>query len=342
MNKFFSVFSAELKKCFKARSFIVISIVLVIFLVLVFIMGEALLPALTPTGGEADDPAIALLYYQEQLKLIENTDTGKPHDLSLDRCKAIVAYYQYLVDNNLKQSDAYPYSGAASALSNGDIGFGMVGMGMNGIWEIILIFVIIMAAGNFAGELSNGRMKMLLIRPIDRNKVLSAKWLATFVAGASLMVASTVILMIYALARFDVTGGTAVMVANVAGTYKAFAVSGIGTIFIEFGIYLFGMFAFMQLTYCIGTLVRGRVAALILPLGLLFLGGLVDILLKYIYLGYASFTANIMLMNFLAIPSANTGMMRGMNIIASTCVSVVYTAVFMIVSYLRFNRQDIK
>ncbi|MBO7508209.1 MAG: ABC transporter permease [Clostridia bacterium] len=56
----------------------------------------------------------------------------------------------------------------------------------------ITVYIVVLAAGTIAGEQSAGTLKLLAIRPYTRNKLLSAKILATFAIGAILLFVSSI------------------------------------------------------------------------------------------------------------------------------------------------------
>ena len=56
----------------------------------------------------------------------------------------------------------------------------------------ITVYIVVLAAGTIAGEQSAGTLKLLAIRPYSRNKLLSAKILATLTIGAILLFVSSI------------------------------------------------------------------------------------------------------------------------------------------------------
>src|SRR6056297_467165 len=59
---------------------------------------------------------------------------------------------------------------------------------MSILWVHFPFFIILVAGDSFAGEDSHGTFRILLTRPVSRIQVLTAKYIATFIYTASIVI----------------------------------------------------------------------------------------------------------------------------------------------------------
>ncbi len=108
----------------------------------------------------------------------------------------------FLIDNNLTAID---YSNVFAQNQNSNQNknaFDLVFFGLEITSFIIIIFTVVLVAGTIAGEQSNGTLKLLLIRPYSRSKVLTSKLTASLIFASIFLIFSTIIFFLIGLFLF--------------------------------------------------------------------------------------------------------------------------------------------
>lgn len=88
-------------------------------------------------------------------------DIGKSHDVLEER----IAINQYRIDHDIPPIENKTLWGFMNSATN--------------LTSLVTLFTIVIAAGIVAGEFSWGTIKLLLIRPISRSKILLSKFMTT-------------------------------------------------------------------------------------------------------------------------------------------------------------------
>lgn len=201
---------------------------------------------------------------------------------------------------------------------------------------IMAIFTIVIAADIVAGEFSGGTIKMLLIRPVRRWKILLSKYTAT---------------MLYAVFGLAVLFAAAMLVGGIAYGTDGF---GIPHLFVENGaVQERSMFVQALISYgynCISLLImvtfafmissafRSSSMAIGISIGLMFMGGLVvQILRKYEWIKYFLFT-NLDLQQY---SGGNKPLVEGMTLGFSITMLLLYYAAFNLIAWLLFTKRDV-
>lgn len=341
MNKFGTIFGVELGRMFKSKTFIVIVILILIFSILMVVTTEIMKEVLPPVvNGDGKSAETHLTEYKAALALYdEQVSSGaikkRFNDTTRIKLTSAIAYYEYLIENDLDPSTTYPYTTDFVFGNMFTTGIGLSGLIMDIGMQLALIMMVIFACRNMAGEISEGNMRMLLLRPVTRGKVFTAKWLAVFVIGFITMAGTTVLGMIYSLLRMDIGSKAVVMVLN---NSKAFLSNSVGIFGLNFFSNLLYMFVILQLTYYIGTVSKSKVAGMVVGLVFVFGGNLLSQLLNLIALGYIDISNNLNISMAFQLGSVP---INGMNLYSMLIISLVYLSIFMTTNYLVFKSQDI-
>lgn len=342
MGKFRAIYATELTKIIKSRAIIITFILILLTTLLLGITNGIFKEVEFKYDTESEGfttPEEGVIYYQTLIAEFDKQIASGEYDVKFDdkayyASKSCLAYYTYLVENDLTMADAAPYG--ESMIFNLGSGLGFIQTALPVAVVIIIIFAIVMACTNLAGEFSSGVINMALLRPIKRSSLISAKWLAVFTVSIVLLIIEFVILMAVSTFAFNISNISTVLIVN--GT-KAIGISTVGLLSMELAYAVFSIFAYIQLAYFISSLTKSKTAGIVLPLIYLLASELITFLLGKIYIGYIDFGANISLLNCFTI---NGAPFNGMNIYSCAIISLIYIAIFMFTSYRMFIKKDIK
>ncbi|MFD0674627.1 ABC transporter permease [Cohnella sp. GCM10027633] len=211
--------------------------------------------------------------------------------------------------------------------------------GINGAATLVILitlFTVIIAGDSLAGEFSTGTIKLLLIRPANRLKILIAKYVSMLMFGALLLVVLFVssILVNGILYQFDSAGMPYLTIDSagivhehnmVANLWKTYLLNGVSTIM------------FVTLAFMISSAFRSSAMAIGFGIFLLFAGAIVmQFLQPYAWAKYMLF-ANIDLTQYISGQPYQEGMTLGFSI----AVLVGYYILFNLVAWLAFTKRDV-
>ena len=203
--------------------------------------------------------------------------------------------------------------------------------------QIITLFTIVVGAGMVASEFSWGTIKLLLIRPVSRSKILLAKYLTT-------LLFAVVMLVILFLVSF-ITGGTLFGLANVSQPYLAFSegkvveVSQVYNILSTYGFSSVMLIMMVTFAFMMSTIFRTSSLAIGLSMFLMFMGSqLVAVLASfgYTWAKYILFANTDLKLYFDGIPPV-----EGMTLGFSVTMLAIYFIVFNFLAWFIFNKRDV-
>ncbi|WP_227396767.1 ABC transporter permease [Jeotgalibacillus aurantiacus] len=234
--------------------------------------------------------------------------------------EAQVAINNYALENDIEPNT----SGTAwSYLENNALLISLIGL-----------FAIIVASGIVASEFSWGTIKLLMIRPISRWKILLSKFLTVGAFGMLLVAITAVLSIILGFIFFD--SGSSVRLAYVDGVVEES-----NMIFYLVKIYFYSSIDVILLTamaFMISAVFRNSSLAIGISLFLLFVGGTVTsfIAMYYDWAKYSLF-AN----TSLAMYEMNMPIVEGMTMTFSVIMILIYFAIFMVLAFTVFTKRDI-
>lgn len=164
----------------------------------------------------------------------------------------------FLVVNNAITTDYANVFSAGTASNYQASAFDFVHFGLEITGFIIIIFSVVLAAGMLAGEQSNGTLKLLMIRPYSRGKILTSKILATLIFALIFLVFSTIVLF---LIGFFTLGLNLTPVLAVFNAGSAFVASPLVILLIYLVTLMLKITVFVLLGAAISTIFRSNVAA---------------------------------------------------------------------------------
>ncbi|TFE01062.1 ABC transporter permease [Jeotgalibacillus salarius] len=231
-----------------------------------------------------------------------------------------LAINQYALDNNIPPND------------------------MNTVWtylenstfliSIIGLFAIIVASGIVAGEFSWGTIKLLMIRPIARWKILLSKFITVGAFGLFLVAITAVLSVILGFIFFDPGSSVRLVFEDGQIVEKSMAAYIVR-------VYLFNSIDVIMLTtmaFMISAVFRSSSLAIGISLFLLFVGGTATgfIAVYYDWAKYSLF-AN----TNLSLYEMNMPLVEGMTMQFSIIMILIYFSVFMTLAFTIFTKRDI-
>lgn len=201
---------------------------------------------------------------------------------------------------------------------------------------LITIFVAVVAGDIVASEFSSGSIKLLLIRPVSRTKILWSKYLAVLLFALFFAVFLLVVAWLIGGFTFGFGGATdtyayknaaghVMQIPMYAQTLRSYALNCIPLLMT------------VTVSFMISALLRSSALAIAISILLLFLGDtIVALLSRFAWDKYILF-ANENLMQYLeGHPSV-----KGMTLTFSIVALVVYFLIFHIVSWVAFTKRDV-
>jgi ABC-2 type transport system permease protein len=198
------------------------------------------------------------------------------------------------------------------------------------------LFTIIISAGIVASEFNWGTIKLLLIRPINRSKILASKYLTVLLFA---------LLMLAILFAFSAVLGAILFGApDHSVSYLKYANGQVTEqniivyLMIYYGFSSIDMIMLATMAFMISSVFRNSSLAIGLSLFLLFTGAQFTLLLsiKFSWAKYILF-ANTNLMQYVD----GTPLMEGMSMSFSVLMILIYFVIFQLLAFLVFNNRDV-
>lgn len=216
---------------------------------------------------------------------------------------------------------------------------GTMWSGINGSAELVILitlFTVIIAGDSLAGEFTTGTIKLLLIRPANRLKILISKYLSMIMFGLLLLIilffVSTLVNgLLYGFRYMDlplvsVDSAGQILERNMVGNlWKTYMLNGVSTIM------------FVTMAFMISSAFRSSTMAIGVSIFSLFAGTIfLELLQSYGWSKYLLF-ANIDLSQYLS----GRPYQDDMTMAFSVTMLCVYFVVFNLVSWLVFTKRDV-
>lgn len=215
--------------------------------------------------------------------------------------------------------------------------WGFVNMIASAGISLISLFTIIVAGGIVANEFSKGTIKLLLIRPYKRWKILLSKYIS--VTGFCLFM-----ILILFIVSF-ITGGVLFGFEGVNHpyiTYNSNIVKEVNMVAHVFGLYALNsvsIIMMVSLSFMISTVFRNSALSIGLAIFFTFIGGTVTNILTVLKVSWVKYIlfANTNLTQYIDGVPAIEGMTLGF----SVAVLVVYFLIFNTISFMGFIKRDV-
>ncbi|QOR64975.1 ABC transporter permease [Cytobacillus suaedae] len=232
-----------------------------------------------------------------------------------------IAVNDYHLEQNIRSTEGTMWDGVNGSAS---------------MMIVITIFTIIIAGDSLAGEFSTGTIKLLLIRPANRVKILVSKYIAFLLFSILLLLTLFVISIVvngilYGFGHIDlplisITAEGQIVESNmVLNLWKTYLLNGISTVM------------YVTMAFMISSAFRSSAMAIGFSIGALFAGNIIlEVLQRFDWSKYLLF-ANTDLTQYLT----GQPFQEGMTLYFSMGVLAVYFIVFNLISWLLFTRRDV-
>ncbi|MFJ5621498.1 ABC transporter permease [Peribacillus loiseleuriae] len=208
--------------------------------------------------------------------------------------------------------------------------------GMMGLVDIVALFTIIIAAGIVASEFSWGTIKLLLIRPINRAKILLSKYITVLLYALFMLGILFVLSFILGAAFFGFEqnqphlaylDGQIVERAQIPFLLSQYLLSSVG------------LLIFTTMAFMISAAFRNSSLAIGLSIFLLLMGSIVTSIIA----GYFDWAKYLLFANTNLLPYFGTGgpMVEGMTLSFSLIVLLVYFVIFHVIAFWTFVKRDV-
>ncbi|WP_064092461.1 ABC transporter permease [Rossellomorea aquimaris] len=201
---------------------------------------------------------------------------------------------------------------------------------------LVGMFAIIVAASIVAGEFSWGTIKLLLIRPISRTKILVSKYITVLLYGTTMLAILFVVSLLLGLILF---GGAdqSIHLAYVDGKVEEQNI--VGYLIKTYLLKTIDVAMVATMAFMISTVFRSSSLAIGISLFLLFMGANVTQLLaiKFDWAKYSLF-ANTDLTQYTGFTPK---MVEGMTMGFSITMLIIYFIIFQLLAFIVFNKRDV-
>ncbi|MDZ5712319.1 ABC transporter permease [Jeotgalibacillus haloalkalitolerans] len=255
----------------------------------------------------------------QNAQLEESAASGEPAFMVQDPAEQI-AINEYAIENDIAPNNAGTFW---SYLESSTFLISLIGL-----------FAIIVASGIVAGEFSWGTIKLLMIRPIARWKILLSKFITVGAFGLFLVAITAILSVILGLILFDPGSSIRLVFEDGQVVEKSMAAYIVR-------VYLFNSLDVIMLTtmaFMISAVFRNSSLAIGISLFLLFVGGTATsfIAMYYDWAKYSLF-AN----TNLSLYEMNMPMVEGMTMQFSIIMILIYFTIFMVLAFTIFTKRDI-
>lgn len=202
--------------------------------------------------------------------------------------------------------------------------------------SLVSLFTIIVAAGIIANEFRWGTIKLLLIRPISRTKILAAKYSSVLVFSFLTLIFVLLFSWIVGAILLGIDGVNPHIVLQKENGLEYISV--FKEIISGYGFSLVNLLMMATFAFMISAAFRNSALAIGLAIFLMFAGN--QIVFFFVERDWAKYIlfANTDLTQYF---NGNVPMMEGMTLGFSITVLVVYYIIFMALAWLFFTKRDV-
>lgn len=227
----------------------------------------------------------------------------------------------YHLENDIKPQ---PYDGWEYVLEN------------SFLTSVISLFTIIVAAGIISNEFKWGTIKLLLIRPISRTKILLSKYVSVLIFAFTLLVFLLASSWLVGAVLFGLNGLNPMVVQDATFGYEQNDV--LGEIVTSYGYSLVTLVMMATFAFMISAIFRSSGMAIGLAIFLMMAGNaIVAFLSQYEWSKYILF-ANTNLEQY---TNGMAPTIPGMSMTFSIIVLVVYFVLFLAAAWTAFTKRDV-
>jgi ABC-2 type transport system permease protein len=203
---------------------------------------------------------------------------------------------------------------------------------------VALFLAVIIAADSVAGEFSGGTIKLLLIRPASRAKVLLSKYISVLLFLLFLLMVLLVTSLIVSAIMFGFNSSTG-MHSYLGKDGVQHEISWMAQTFRNYGFGSINLIMILSMAFMLSTVFRSSAIAISISIVSIFVGGIVGALImrfswaKY----YLFFNTDLSVYLTDQVPVPGSGMTLGFSII----VLLIYFIIFNGLSWFVFKKRDV-
>jgi ABC-2 type transport system permease protein len=202
--------------------------------------------------------------------------------------------------------------------------------------SLLAIFTIVIAADIVAGEFSGGTIKLLLIRPVKRWKILASKYIATLLYAVFGLFILLVCAMLIGGVAYGLDGFSIPFLFVKDGVVHERAM--IVQALVNYGYACVNLVMMVTLAFMISSAFRSSSMAIGLSIGMMFMGEIiVGLLQKYDWIKYFLFSNT----NLRLYSAGNEPVVEGMTIGFSITMLILYFLAFNAVAWGLFTKRDV-
>lgn len=218
---------------------------------------------------------------------------------------------------------------------------------------IIIIFAMMLVCNLITGETESGTIKLLLVRPYRRSKIITAKLLATIFFVLTFMIFSSIITLVGGYFLF---GGANTPVLAIFNATTAFEISPMGLMILNILFLTLDVIFFVLLALMISIIFKNYAGSISCSLVVLIINFAFNLLFNSTFLYTLLPGMNLHLFKYLGnsfVSSSITGSISGviqsllitgiqtsMSFWFSLIISGIYSIVFLAISYSVFQKRD--
>lgn len=263
--------------------------------------------------------------------------------------KEQITQYKYYIDNDIYSFELGNVFAFNMNSTNETTGFDFMYFALEIATVIIIVFSIFTAASVFAAEHDSGTIKLLLIRPFKRHKIVTGKLLATLFFSTIFLIFSTIVSAIIGFTVYPVEQLTPILAVFNATTAFKFNPIVLISIYIVFTLLEIIFYVILSSALC--TLFKSYAGAVTGSFVAYFVTIAMNIGFgKQLWYSYSPFV-NVNLFKyfgngFLSNPNSslssffNTPMLGNMNYFVSLGISTGLVAILLAITYIVFKRRD--
>lgn len=260
---------------------------------------------------------------QSQIEGMQQTleHAGDLPEVAIKNLENSIKISQYRIDHDLNPNEKTLWSWVQN---------------LSGVGFVLTILTIIVAADMVAAEFVWGTIKMLLIRPASRTKILFSKYVSTLLFSLFLLLFLFVTSFIIGgiLEGFGGIGQPDLYVGSDGAVHER---TMLVKVMQTYGFLMVQLIIYVTLAFMISSAFRSASMAIAFSLGLMLLGSsLVQLLSHYSWAKYILFANTDLQVYFEGMP-----FQEGMTLGFSVAVLVGYFLLFHLISLLMFTKRDV-
>jgi len=226
----------------------------------------------------------------------------------------------------------------AKIVSDGDVdNWSMMSIEAMVLFQLVTIFTVVVSADSVAGEFSTGTIKLLLIRPWSRSKILLSKYISLLMFA--LVQAALLYVLTFVVNMLLFGYGGSVEAQNAFNS----DMNPLGYMLLYYFYQFLGLIIIVTMAFMLSTVFRSSGLAIGLSIFLLLGGSTIAgmlSMLDYAWVDYILFL-HLNLTQYMGSSDAGGIMGEGMTLGFSLSVLAVYYVVFIALTWLIFNKRDV-